>query len=214
MVLADSTRARPPRTEQDRKEKPRPNNRGESRNPRPRPPVNAARQPRAQAKPEWPTTDLRDGVEWQVPGLRPPAYRRPKPDHRAHRVPTRPELKREGEGLTPRSPFGMASLWYGGPGGRECGRGSAPEGALKGHPPFTFIAPLGLVRPMTRTHVRLLGPCFKTGRVGHRPFARRERGPQGPLCYTTVAGQPGHRRFPPSPCARRHDVGVPIQPGL
>ena len=44
-----------------------------------------------------------------------------------------------------------------------------------GRPPFTFIAPLGLVRPMTRTHVRLLGPCFKTGRVGHRPFARRER---------------------------------------
>ena len=41
--------------------------------------------------------------------------------------------------------------------------------------PFTFISPLGLVRPMTRTHVRLLGPCFKTGRVGHRPFARRER---------------------------------------
>ncbi|EFX62989.1 hypothetical protein DAPPUDRAFT_37179, partial [Daphnia pulex] len=29
--------------------------------------------------------------------------------------------------------------------------------------PFAFTAPLGLVRPMARTHVRLLGPCFKTG---------------------------------------------------
>ena len=35
--------------------------------------------------------------------------------------------------------------------------------------PFAFTAPLGLVRPMARTHVRLLGPCFKTGRRGHRP---------------------------------------------
>jgi hypothetical protein len=43
---------------------------------------------------------------------------------------------------------------------------------------------MGLVRPMTRTHVRLLGPCFKTGRVGHRPFARREREPQlAPLLH-------------------------------
>ena len=38
---------------------------------------------------------------------------------------------------------------------------------------FTLIAPLGLVRPMTRTHVGLLGPCFKTGRVDHRPTRRR-----------------------------------------
>lgn len=29
--------------------------------------------------------------------------------------------------------------------------------------PFTFISPLGLYIPMTRVHVRLLGPCFKTG---------------------------------------------------
>ena len=82
-------------------------------------------------------------------------------------------------------------------------------------PPFTFISPLDLASPMTRTHVRLLGPCFKTGRVGHRSFARRESVALATLCCTTVAGQPGHRRFPPpdekrlpeepSPC------GVPIQ---
>ena len=28
---------------------------------------------------------------------------------------------------------------------------------------FTFITPLGFLHPMTRVHVRLLGPCFKTG---------------------------------------------------
>lgn len=38
--------------------------------------------------------------------------------------------------------------------------------------PVTFISPVGLEHPLTRTHVRLLGPCFKTGRVGHRSFAR------------------------------------------
>ena len=32
-----------------------------------------------------------------------------------------------------------------------------------------FTAPLGLVNPMARIHVRLLGPCFKTGQRGHRP---------------------------------------------
>ena len=126
-----------------------------------------------------------------------------------------------GERVSPRAPPQAVPLWYGtATAAAPLSRGSAPEGAVATaraarRPPFTFIAPLGLVRPMTRTHVRLLGPCFKTGRVGHRPFARRERyyGPQGPLCCTTVAGQPGHRRFPPSP-ARRRDVGVPIQPGL
>ncbi|KAI5431684.1 hypothetical protein KIW84_035737 [Lathyrus oleraceus] len=33
-------------------------------------------------------------------------------------------------------------------------------------PPISFLAPYGFTRPLTRTHVRLLGPCFKTGRVG------------------------------------------------
>ena len=38
---------------------------------------------------------------------------------------------------------------------------------------FAFTTPLGLVNPMARIHVRLLGPCFKTGRRGHRPTRYR-----------------------------------------
>jgi len=30
--------------------------------------------------------------------------------------------------------------------------------------------PLGLTFPMTRVHVRLLGPCFKTGQADHACF--------------------------------------------
>ena len=37
-------------------------------------------------------------------------------------------------------------------------------------PAVTFITPLGL-HPWTRTYVRLLGPCFKTGRM--KPFRQR-----------------------------------------
>ena len=45
--------------------------------------------------------------------------------------------------------------------------------------------------------------------------ARGRIGVYAPLCYTTVAGQPGHRRFPPSPAPRTtRDVGVPVRPGL
>ncbi|KAK7288390.1 hypothetical protein RIF29_01844 [Crotalaria pallida] len=36
----------------------------------------------------------------------------------------------------------------------------------RGIPPISFLAPYGFTRPLTRTHVRLLGPCFKTGRMG------------------------------------------------
>ena len=39
---------------------------------------------------------------------------------------------------------------------------------------FAFTAPLGLVNPMTSIHVRLLGPCFKTGRSGRRPTRQRD----------------------------------------
>lgn len=50
---------------------------------------------------------------------------------------------------------------------RECGaasrRGPSSLGRQPG-PTFTFITPLGVsLVPMTRVHVRLLGPCFKTG---------------------------------------------------
>ena len=36
----------------------------------------------------------------------------------------------------------------------------------RGIPPLSFLAPYGFSSPLTRTHVRLLGPCFKTGRMG------------------------------------------------
>ncbi|CAL1381195.1 unnamed protein product [Linum trigynum] len=33
-------------------------------------------------------------------------------------------------------------------------------------PPVSFLAPYGFTRLLTHTHVRLLGPCFKMGRIG------------------------------------------------
>uniref|UniRef100_A0A2P2MSD4 Uncharacterized protein n=1 Tax=Rhizophora mucronata TaxID=61149 RepID=A0A2P2MSD4_RHIMU len=36
----------------------------------------------------------------------------------------------------------------------------------RGSRQVSFLAPYGFTRPLTRTHVRLLGPCFKTGRMG------------------------------------------------
>ncbi|KAK8616845.1 hypothetical protein V6N13_116815 [Hibiscus sabdariffa] len=36
----------------------------------------------------------------------------------------------------------------------------------RGIPPISFLAPYGFPNPLTRTYVRLLGPCFKTGRMG------------------------------------------------
>ena len=61
------------------------------------------------------------------------------------------------------------------------GRGEAPGlrpyGIIpKVQAPFAFTVPLGLVNPMTRTHVGLLGPCFKTGRRRRRPTRDRDAG--------------------------------------
>ena len=43
----------------------------------------------------------------------------------------------------------------------------SPVAARSSRPNFTFIAPREFrVVSTTRPHVRLLGPCFKTGRVG------------------------------------------------
>lgn len=41
---------------------------------------------------------------------------------------------------------------------------------------FTFITPLGFQHPMTRAYVKLLGPCFKTGRIDDRLLHRGEFG--------------------------------------
>ncbi|KAL0359609.1 UNVERIFIED_CONTAM: hypothetical protein Sangu_0810300 [Sesamum angustifolium] len=47
---------------------------------------------------------------------------------------------------------------------RDQGRSTLhPSGGIA---PVSFLAPYGFTRPLTRTHVRLLGPCFKTGRMG------------------------------------------------
>ncbi|KAK7288628.1 hypothetical protein RIF29_02095 [Crotalaria pallida] len=43
--------------------------------------------------------------------------------------------------------------------------GSVGSATHRGIPPISFLAPYGFTRPLTRTHVRLLGPCFKTGRM-------------------------------------------------
>ena len=61
---------------------------------------------------------------------------------------------------------------------------------------FAFTAPMGLANPMTCTHVRLLGPCFKTGRRGHRPTRNRYAARAEALKETTpipVAAEPEGR---------------------
>ena len=50
---------------------------------------------------------------------------------------------------------------------------------VKDHPSsdksdFAFTAPLGFEHPMARAHVKLLGPCFKTGRRDRRPTRDRD----------------------------------------
>ena len=59
---------------------------------------------------------------------------------------------------------------------------------------FAFTAPLGLGNPMTRTHVRLLGPCFKTGRRRRRPTRNRDasRASKGTRCTSLLS-------YPPTP---------------
>ncbi|KAK4428219.1 protein TAR1 [Sesamum alatum] len=58
--------------------------------------------------------------------------------------------------------------------------GVAPLGGIA---PVSFLAPYGFTCPLTRTHVRLLGPCFKTGRMG------------SPLASTGSAQLPRHARW-------------------
>lgn len=124
----------------------------------------------------------------QVPGLRPPPWRRPPARGGPVLDPTAPSRRdgppfwlngdarqRAAEPPPPRTGARRGTGLGLGPGiGPGAGRGATAAAR-----PLTFISPVGLVRPMTRTHVRLLGPCFKTGRVGHRSFARREGAPGG-----------------------------------
>ena len=73
--------------------------------------------------------------------------------------------------------------------------------------PFAFTVPLGLVHPLARAHVRLLGPCFKTGRRDRRPTRDREAvRTNGGARYTRrlrypPAGETGVRGLPDDPRA-------------
>lgn len=50
---------------------------------------------------------------------------------------------------------------------------------------FAFTTPLSLVNSMARIHVRLLGPCFKTGQMKHHIHAMGQVG-------TLAKGDKGH----------------------
>ena len=60
---------------------------------------------------------------------------------------------------------------------------------------FTFIAPEGFDHPKTRTHVRLLGPCFKTGRM--KSYDRQQ--PKRIVCVQPRDDRPRFRRTASSP---------------
>lgn len=68
-----------------------------------------------------------------------------------------------------------------------------------GIPPVSFLAPHGFTRPLTRTHVRLLGPCFKTGRMG------------SPQASAGSAQMPRHAR---GRALSRHDRGDGVSAGM
>ncbi|OIV89939.1 hypothetical protein TanjilG_27267 [Lupinus angustifolius] len=82
--------------------------------------------------------------------------------------------------------------------------GSVGGATHKGIPPISFLAPYGFTCPLTRTHVRLLGPCFKTGRMGS---------PQADARSTQV---PKHtkRRALPTTIAMMTSPRACQQPGL
>ncbi|KAI3493714.1 hypothetical protein L1887_40919 [Cichorium endivia] len=66
-------------------------------------------------------------------------------------------------------------------------KGRSAVHPASGIPPISFLAPCGFTHPLTRTHVRLLGPCFKTGRMGC---------PQAGAGSTQLGLWPPHRSTP------------------
>ncbi|KAK8621567.1 hypothetical protein V6N13_081000 [Hibiscus sabdariffa] len=99
------------------------------------------------------------------PGLTPRVLRRPPcpPTHRGLALARRPGI---GHALK-RHPFSglvdSASMLSLEPFSEDQGRSAVHP---RGIPPISFLAPYGFSNPLTRTHVRVLGPCFKTGRMG------------------------------------------------
>uniref|UniRef100_A0A0R0GHD3 Protein TAR1 n=1 Tax=Glycine max TaxID=3847 RepID=A0A0R0GHD3_SOYBN len=74
--------------------------------------------------------------------------------------------------------------------------GSVGGATHRGIPPISFLAPYGFTRPLTRTHVRLLGPCFKTGRMGSpQADARSAQVPRHAKGHINSPGL-GHHRNP------------------
>ena len=74
---------------------------------------------------------------------------------------------------------------------------------------FAFTAPLGLVNPTTRAHVRLLGPCFKTGRRRRRPTRDRDasRANEDARCTSPLCYPPG-----PKPGTRGSETSPELHP--
>ena len=61
--------------------------------------------------------------------------------------------------------------------------------------PLLSLCPTGFNHPKTRTHVRLLGPCFKTGRM--KPYDRQQPkhivcilAPDDPMKFKRTASSP------------------------
>ncbi|KAI3480376.1 hypothetical protein L1887_57481 [Cichorium endivia] len=77
----------------------------------------------------------------------------------------------------------------------------------RGIPPISFLAPCGFTHPLTRTHVRLLGPCFKTGRMGlptgRVPGARRYIAEDGACCQPRSTRRHLHEPIDSSGFGRR-----------
>ncbi|KAK7376602.1 hypothetical protein VNO78_34477 [Psophocarpus tetragonolobus] len=69
----------------------------------------------------------------------------------------------------------------------------------RGIPPISFLAPYGFTHPLTRTHVRLLGPCFKTGRMGSPQANARSmhvpRHARGRMLPSTIATMTSPRAY-------------------
>ncbi|KAH0437727.1 hypothetical protein IEQ34_026198 [Dendrobium chrysotoxum] len=71
--------------------------------------------------------------------------------------------------------------------------GSVGGAPVKEDPHISFLAPTGLQHPSARTHVRLLGPCFKTGRMGARgplQWARESPGRLASSARAVLADRP------------------------
>ncbi|KAK7395852.1 hypothetical protein VNO78_16423 [Psophocarpus tetragonolobus] len=85
--------------------------------------------------------------------------------------------------------------------GRRCTHG--------GIPPISFLAPYGFTHPLTRTHVRLLGPCFKTGRMGSPQADARSmhvpRHTRGRMLPSTIATMTSPRAY------QQPELGPPSQ---